>query len=99
MCNVRDSLLIVAVNDIRVSFLVRKEMLLLSVLQTATGPNQPSFQRVVGNLRLGVEWPGYETNNLPTYSTKDKIVWSYISIPRYVLINRTTLTTSSCRDT
>jgi hypothetical protein len=29
VCNVRDSLLIAAINDIRVSFLVRKEMLLL----------------------------------------------------------------------
>lgn len=88
MCNVRDSLIIVAINAIRVSFLVRKEMLLLSALQTGSGPNQPSFQRILRPLPPGAEWPGYEMDSLPTYSTKVKNVWNYTSIPRYVLMTR-----------
>ena len=43
-------------------------MLLLSALQTGSGPNQPSFQWVLGPLPPGVQWPGYEMDNLPTYS-------------------------------
>jgi len=70
VCNVGDTLLIAAINDIRVSFLVRKETLLLSALQAGSGLNQPSFQWVLGPLPPGVEWPGYEMDNLPTYSTK-----------------------------
>jgi len=61
-------------------------MLLLSAFQTGSGPNQPSFQWVLGPLPPGVEWPGYEMDNLPTYSTKVKNVWNYTSIPHYVLM-------------
>jgi hypothetical protein len=61
-------------------------MFFLSALQTGSGPNQPTFQRVLEPLPPGIEWPAYEMDNLPTYSTKVKNMWNYTSIPQYVLM-------------
>jgi len=54
--------------------------------RSVLGPTQLPIQWVPGSLSLEVKWPGHEADHSPPSSAEIKNVWSYTSIPPYILM-------------
>jgi hypothetical protein len=64
-----------------------------AVSSLALGATQPHVQWITGALSLWVKWPGCEADHSHPSSAEVKNTWSYNSIPPYVFMNGTKLST------
>jgi len=64
----------------------RAVIYLLTASRPPLGPTQPSIQRVLGALSLGVKRPGREAAHSPPSIAEVENVWSYTFTPQYAFM-------------